>query len=237
MSILLFSLLVVLPLLAVTYGNRLCWGWRPFMGADAEVDLLIEQWENGPGFDDYFTFARNPDAIDRDLRRLGAAAVPELNEILRHSPSSRKRQIAAQALGLIGPEAKAGVPALIGALKDSDDLGLVQAAAAKSLGVMRNPESLRLLVETINHPIDRVRAAATTAVSAFEEKDYVPLVVELLENQKLGDNARDRAVFLLSETADVLRTRNLLEKIQATDTSPEVRVEAAKSLTTLRPKT
>src|SRR5262245_61421376 len=62
----------------------------------------------------------------------GAAAVPLLTDLLAARRPADVRLAAAEALGLIGPEAKAAVPALAAALGDSDRF--VRVAAADALG-------------------------------------------------------------------------------------------------------
>jgi HEAT repeat protein len=73
----------------------------------------------------------------RALGKLGPISLPavgELVRLLRSDPDALVREHAAEALGDIGPEAAAGVPALVGALKDP--VPRVRRDAVRSLGQM-----------------------------------------------------------------------------------------------------
>jgi HEAT repeat protein len=81
---------------------------------------------------------------------------------------------AAKALGWIGPEAKAAVPALIDALDDTE--GLVQFQAAVSLGLMGEAagEAVPALTEALSNapcpPADREFLWALRAISRAQWK-------------------------------------------------------------------
>jgi HEAT repeat protein len=69
-------------------------------------------------------------AIDA-LARIGAPAVPEMINTLRH-PDPRMRLRAVEVLGRIGPDASDAVSALVAVLDDEDPQ--VRKAAIRSLG-------------------------------------------------------------------------------------------------------
>ena len=73
-------------------------------------------------------------AVDRTLRAIGAAAVPDLVDALRDGDAER-RFYAARALMKIGPAAAEAVPALVHTLENDPDYG-VRANAAAALGDM-----------------------------------------------------------------------------------------------------
>jgi len=52
------------------------------------------------------------------FQRMGADVVPFLIDKLKHSPEQKERRYVAEALGWIGPEAKAAVPTLVQALNE-----------------------------------------------------------------------------------------------------------------------
>ena len=108
-----------------------------------------------------------------------------INGLKADDPAKRRK--AAVALGALGPRAKAAVPALAAALKDTDVS--VRGAAALALGTMGSEAraAVPALAEVLKDDKDGVRHAALVALSAVgpEAKGAVPAVAEALRDLSL----------------------------------------------------
>jgi PAS domain S-box-containing protein len=111
---------------------------------------------------------------------------PEIQNLISAlcSKDSNVRRQAAEALGNIGPEAKAAVPALIESLKDGEEG--VREAAAKSLGKI-GPEAkaaVQALIEMLKDEDKYVLGAATEALGyiGIEAKAAVPTLIGALKD-------------------------------------------------------
>jgi HEAT repeat protein len=112
----------------------------------------------------------------RALGKIGAAAaVPSLVVALGDAPDDRVRVSAAEALGRIGPRAAVAIPALIAALKHSDEA--VRDAAASALLMIGLPAAPALIeAVTDADPGLRTRASAllTEIVTASPRSSPLP---------------------------------------------------------------
>jgi HEAT repeat protein len=102
-------------------------------------------------------------AAAKALAKIGAPAVPELIESLKH-PVVHIRYRAAWALGQIGPDAADAVPALIKALHDKDNQ--VRELAAYALGEIgpQAQAAVRPLVVMLRDPASAVRKQAAASL-------------------------------------------------------------------------
>ncbi|WP_459555933.1 HEAT repeat domain-containing protein [Lacunimicrobium album] len=113
------------------------------------------------------------------VRRLQATpAVPALLELLQ-SPDSNIRLKAVEAIGQCKQKSAAEDIELILAKDPSDE---VRAAAAKSLGELKDPESLNALVEALQDTLN-VRVKTIIALGAIKNSNAVPTLIPLLKDQ------------------------------------------------------
>jgi HEAT repeat protein len=93
---------------------------------------------------------------------------------------------AAEALGVIGTAATAGVPDLIGLLRDADEA--VRCQAAETLGRIREPAAdiRAALVEHLQDPNPLVRTAMASALGALKSQavEAVPCLLPLLQDRE-----------------------------------------------------
>jgi HEAT repeat protein len=129
----------------------------------------------------------NPLPAIRGLAHCGTAAapaVPRLIELLQDR-DSEIRWNAARTLGLIGPQAKAAVPALISALKKDDD-PLVREHAAEALGDIGPDakDAVEPLTAALKDPDARVRRDAVRSLGQIgpSAKSAVADVQRLLKD-------------------------------------------------------
>ncbi len=112
------------------------------------------------------------------------------------------RKVAAEALGGIGPEAKAAVPALIEALKDPE--GDVRREAAQTLGQI-GPEAkaaVPALSEALKDTEWEVRSGAGRALGGIgpEAKAAIPALIEASKDEYGRDReAADEALWEITE--------------------------------------
>lgn len=139
-------------------------------------------------------------AID-DIAKLGAAAEPALQPLLKaatDTTSARIRWHAIRAIGRIGHDASSAVPALIAALADSDPIVVTQSVVA--LGDIRRDDPRHdadlpateaaafiqardALMKACSHADARVRRAALRSVKEFVSVDDLgPLFVKFLSD-------------------------------------------------------
>jgi len=119
----------------------------------------------------------------KDLVELGETAVIALTEALKDS-NSGVRQLAADTLGRIGPEAKSAVPALIEALEAPDIF--VRGHIVESLGNIgpEVKEVVPALIEALkDSDVDvRIRAANALEKIGPKAKEAVPALTEALKD-------------------------------------------------------
>jgi HEAT repeat protein len=104
------------------------------------------------------------------LSRMGKAAVPRLIQALEQKQAREGFRIGvAEALGSIGPEARAAVPALIRTLKD--DSAFVRGRAAVALGSVssESTDAVLPLKEALNDGDQEVRLGARVALKMLEK--------------------------------------------------------------------
>ncbi len=109
---------------------------------------------------------------------------------------------ATKALGKIGP---AAVPALIKALRHSDDRWL-RGGAAKSLGRIGTEEAMPELIEALGDPYDDVRLNAAEALGKIgpAAKQAVPALIETLGDPE--HNVRVNAAEALGKIGRVTKS-------------------------------
>lgn len=99
-------------------------------------------------------------------------------------PEAEDRHNAAVALGRMGSQAKASVPTLIRALKDTD--GRVRSAAARALGMMKNEakSAAPVLIEALkdSEPNVRLNAAKSLSQIGADPRDIVPPLISILKD-------------------------------------------------------
>ena len=86
------------------------------------------------------------------------------SNVFRRTQRSRLSAEAAAALGLLGPQARAAIPALVQVLGDPDELARANAAEAIERIEPANPTALPALLRAMNDPSGRVRYAANEAL-------------------------------------------------------------------------
>ncbi len=102
------------------------------------------------------------------IREPALLAVPELAKLTVADPDSQVREHAAEALGDIGPLARAGIPALVTALQDS--VPRVRRDAVRALGQMGvvARDALPAVAALSNDPDADVSAAAQRAIRLID---------------------------------------------------------------------
>ncbi len=147
--------------------------------ADAAIPILVAEMESPTEmFDDV--------AASLALAGVGTKAVPPLAKLLK-SKENLVRQLAAHALGLVGPDASPALPALTGALKDKSP-DVRQAAIGALVLIGPNGQALTALVGALGDEELTVRKDAAFALFSLghETRKAVPVFEELLKNN--GDN-------------------------------------------------
>ncbi len=117
------------------------------------------------------------------LAKIGERAVHPLAEAL-NDEDPIVDSLAAQALGKIGPNAKAAVPALLEGLYDEDKDPIVGSCAAEALGKI-GPHAVPALVEALNNEHEDVRSLAAKALGKIgpDAKATVPALLEALNDE------------------------------------------------------
>jgi HEAT repeat protein len=99
-------------------------------------------------------------------------------------PEAEDRHDAVVALGRMGQQAKASIPALMKALKDTDSK--VRSAAARALGMMKNEARLATptLMEALNDSEPNVRLNAVRSLSQIgaDPADVIPSLISILKD-------------------------------------------------------
>lgn len=151
-------------------------------------------------------------------------------------PESDDRYNASIALGKMGPDAKAAVPTLTKALKDTE--GRVRAAAARALGRVgaQARSSAASVVELLKDPDPAVRASAAGALHGIEteSKDAVPALVSLLNDSDA--RVRMATITALTNFGQDAKTTvpYIIEALE--DTDKNVRNSAQAALLIFNPK-
>ncbi|MDB6067667.1 MAG: putative lyase [Pedosphaera sp.] len=130
-----------------------------------------------------------------DLGAEGKSAVPELVAMYEQKSLRECQESIANALGSIGPEAKAAVPVIVRGLGDMNEVD--SNYAAKALGrIHAEPElAVPALVNCLNRHYFILRQSAARALTQFgaEAKPAVPTFVKLLSDpdQEVKQMAKD----------------------------------------------
>jgi HEAT repeat protein len=137
-----------------------------------------------PQIDTYITQFNDRDSTPVNaVSQCGVSAVPSLIEALKH-PNDVIRASAVEALGKIGPEAKAAVPSLIQALKDRHEF--VRAGAAEALGKIGSDANSAVphLIQALKDDNGFVRRSAAEALGRMgsDAKGAVPHLIQALKN-------------------------------------------------------
>lgn len=137
-------------------------------------------------------------AVDA-LIEYGSRAVPGLIEVLEDEKSGGSRLSAARALGGIGSDAEAAVPALIAALADSNWKD--RDGAAEALGdISREPfKTIPALIKAVRNDSDeRVRGKASRALGLIGNDHEVVI-------STLADGLEDEDFNVRAEAAEALQ--------------------------------
>src|SRR5262245_51356484 len=130
----------------------------------------------------------DPQAIEEQtekLRRMhrGDAAVVPLEQALRDR-QGRVRKGAAMALGKLGPEAKAAVPSVIGAMHDPDES--VRQMASEAVGQL-GYDALMALVESLRSADPELRELAANVLVSLgpDATTLVPAMLEAMADERV----------------------------------------------------
>lgn len=125
-------------------------------------------------------------------RRLGAAIIGVLGEIVEHDPDEHVRAEAVEVLGTFGSSAFAAVAAATG-----DDSTRVLEAVATALGEIADPRAMPWLLQTIESDTDPlIREAAIAATGALGDKQALPILLDIVRTGR--PQLRRRAVVALT---------------------------------------
>ena len=163
------------------------------------------------------------------LREIGPTAIPSLMEALKDKEDDFVRGTAAEALGWIGPEADAAVPALGAILKEAE--GRLRVTVALALWrISKDERAVPALVVALDHKDDVVRWEAAEALAKVgpPARDAVPALCKAL---KEGDEflREDAATALGRIGPDAKAATDDLAKTLK-DKETRVRVAAAVAL-------
>lgn len=161
-------------------------------------------------------------------------SVPLIVAILNESASSRVKASAALALGRIGKDHQGTSPALLAALKHSDERVRWSAAHALGLVGQAKDSSLPALAEALKDPNHIVRRNAAAALGRFElDKETVHALVAALQDEAAEVRAAAAAA-LSAEKAAIENAVNPLTRILLEDSSNEVRLKALSTLSSYK---
>lgn len=142
------------------------------------------------------------------LAKAGPTAVPILTRVLAH-PSPRTRTGACYALGLIGGEARAAVPALLQQLAGTDDSTANMADWALSQILPRGRAHLlpELRALRYGNEFERVDAASRLGILRDSLVDPVPILIRALADNSglVAESAGNALVRLGSRTVPALQ--------------------------------
>jgi HEAT repeat protein len=176
-----------------------------------------------------------PGAQTNAIHRLasgGPGAVPVLIELLQDREGTSRadaevRRVAAQALGHIGPQAHAAVPALTGALADPDPL--VRLAAADTLGKIGPAavDAVPALAELLKTDEPVLLLKAIRKLRGVNQAAIPALVATLAHADA---EARENAAEALGEIGPAAREAAPALRALLEDPNEKVRTEAARAL-------
>jgi HEAT repeat protein len=167
------------------------------------------------------------------LKEGGADSVPVLTELLAGGESgdwegAEVRWTAAELLGEIGAPARAGVPALVTALRDPDaHVRTVAAASLGAIGPAAAGEAIPALSERL-HGDDRLAAIKALCGFGAEAKPVVPALIELLRDP--SEEVRWNAALTLGKIGPGAQAAVPALIAALKDTDANVREHAAESL-------
>jgi hypothetical protein len=135
---------------------------------------------------------QNQEAVDmfRLLGSTAACAVPSLIGIYEQNVSPSSQYFTIESLTLIGPPAKAAIPAIVKGMTNSDPQMLE--ASIQALGIIHsNPElAVPALIKTLSGPAlevsDRVRTFSAQALGNFgaEAKPAIPALLKIINDYR-----------------------------------------------------
>lgn len=127
----------------------------------------------------------------KSLAEMGnKTVIPILIEILLNDPASSVRQAVAQAFQK-GLTDKSTVPALIKALKDTDES--VRGATAAALGAIKDRAAIPYLCEALKDVSEHVRGSAIYSLAKIGDKAAIGALEELLSNSEESPNIKATA--------------------------------------------
>ena len=122
-----------------------------------------------------------------NLRVQDPKVVEILAHAVRHDPSPRARQEAAEALGkVVSPES---IDSLIGALSDQD--WGVRNNAVWALGQLKDPRAIQPLIDALGDLDWRARNKAASALGAIKDPRAIEPLIAALKDE--SDVVRDKA--------------------------------------------
>lgn len=123
-------------------------------------------------------------ATMRALSDIGVASVDPLSSALLTNVNNAIRQAAAGALGYMGPQAEAAVPALVKSMRDKDAVGRADAALALGKIGVGSDEVVNALTKVLTDPHPSVRCNAAFSLAQFGKaaEAAVPALTRLLED-------------------------------------------------------
>lgn len=130
------------------------------------------------------------------LGRLRAtAAIPALRQALEHDPEALVRGFAAEALGLIGPEAQSAVPALLAMVRDREKVNYrsMAVSALAAIDVKHRADVSAVLLAAVSDAEEETQAAALKAVGA--RGTPAPALKAALEALRFQDGARNAPLY------------------------------------------
>lgn len=174
-------------------------------------------------------------------RTNGAAAIPDLITWSQDS-DSLVRSVAITSLGWVGKEPKVVVPALIAALRDSDDSQdgwRIKEEAAEALGAFGGEarDSIPVLINALKDRDWQTREAAITSLGAICEDRDRDVLAPLLAKRLEYDDGRNRhaAAAVLGRLGGKVAFDALMRATN--DPDIWVREEVSSSLKRINPKT
>ena len=148
-----------------------------------------------------------------------------------HEDEMTGRVDAVEALGRRGTPT--GVAALIETLR-KDTFWAVQAAAATALGETRSPAARAALLEALEHPESKVRAAAARALGAWRADDEVGRALALVIQKDRSYLAAGNAAAALGRTRSRNAATELKKALQRDSQREVIRLSALAGLAALQ---